>query len=312
MPVGGLPVQHRLLQASPQQMDTDVPYLVGGELEDLPIGCRPREVAVGADDVAVEWAIECVTLRIRSPARSRFDGTTPDAPHDTSPLTGQGFPTRRPTRGAKPARKANGCRTAAAQGSVPEGLESAAERDPDRVAQPDATVVPAGIDPGVTGTPTNPVPASSAAWRSQVESPIITASTGGTPRLVQAASSPSGAGFGRRAASRPMTGTPSASAIPWWASTRRVTSSVSRVTTALGMPAVSSHASASPGIALDPGIAARSWASMAALTNSHRSSPAHATSSAIDATVSGVQSAPGTARGTRSPATAAASRRAAL
>ena len=37
-PVGGLPVQHRLVQPSSQQVDADLSYLVGGEAKDLLVG----------------------------------------------------------------------------------------------------------------------------------------------------------------------------------------------------------------------------------------------------------------------------------
>src|SRR6266704_3908583 len=52
--VGGLPVQHRLVQPSSQQVDADLSYLVGDEAKDLLVGRRPAEVAVRPDDVAVK------------------------------------------------------------------------------------------------------------------------------------------------------------------------------------------------------------------------------------------------------------------
>jgi pimeloyl-ACP methyl ester carboxylesterase len=52
--VGGLPVQHRLVQPSSQQVDADLPDLVGDEAEDLLVGRRPVEAAVRPGDVAVK------------------------------------------------------------------------------------------------------------------------------------------------------------------------------------------------------------------------------------------------------------------
>src|SRR5450756_410543 len=52
--VGGLPVQHRLVQLSSQQVDADLSYLVGDEAEDLLVGRRRSDVAVRPGDVAVK------------------------------------------------------------------------------------------------------------------------------------------------------------------------------------------------------------------------------------------------------------------
>src|SRR4029450_10188856 len=52
--VGGLPVQHRLVQPSSQQVDADLSYLVDPEAKDLLVRRRPVEVAVRPDDVAVK------------------------------------------------------------------------------------------------------------------------------------------------------------------------------------------------------------------------------------------------------------------
>jgi hypothetical protein len=49
-----LPVQHRLVQLSSQQVDADLSYLVGDEAEDLLVGRRPVEGAVRPGDVAVK------------------------------------------------------------------------------------------------------------------------------------------------------------------------------------------------------------------------------------------------------------------
>src|SRR5512134_2604830 len=51
--VGRLPVQHRLVQASSQQVDADPSDLVDPEAKDL-VGQPPVEAAVRPDDVAVE------------------------------------------------------------------------------------------------------------------------------------------------------------------------------------------------------------------------------------------------------------------
>ncbi len=53
-PVGGFPVQHRLVQPSSQQVDADLSYLVGDKAKDLLVGLRPVEGAVRPDDVTVE------------------------------------------------------------------------------------------------------------------------------------------------------------------------------------------------------------------------------------------------------------------
>ena len=52
--VCGLPVQHRLVQPPPQEVDADLSYLVGDEAKDLPVGLRPVERAVRPGDVAVK------------------------------------------------------------------------------------------------------------------------------------------------------------------------------------------------------------------------------------------------------------------
>src|SRR2546422_5256657 len=52
--VGRLPVQHRLVQPSSQQVDADLPDLVDPEAKDLLVGRRPVEVAVRPDDIPVE------------------------------------------------------------------------------------------------------------------------------------------------------------------------------------------------------------------------------------------------------------------
>jgi hypothetical protein len=52
--VGGLPVQHRLVQPSSHQVDADPSDLVGDQSPDLLVGRRCRDVAVRPDDVAVE------------------------------------------------------------------------------------------------------------------------------------------------------------------------------------------------------------------------------------------------------------------
>src|SRR5439155_18138403 len=52
--VGGLPVQHRLVQPSSQQVDADPAYLVDPEAKDLLVRRRPVEAAVRPDDVAVK------------------------------------------------------------------------------------------------------------------------------------------------------------------------------------------------------------------------------------------------------------------
>src|SRR6059036_65262 len=52
--IGGLPVQHRLVQPASQQVDADPSYLVDPEAKDLLVGGRPVEAAVRPDDVAVK------------------------------------------------------------------------------------------------------------------------------------------------------------------------------------------------------------------------------------------------------------------
>ena len=52
--VDGLPVQHRLVQPSPHQVDPDLPDLVDPEAEDLLVRGRPVEAPVRPDDVAIE------------------------------------------------------------------------------------------------------------------------------------------------------------------------------------------------------------------------------------------------------------------
>src|SRR5436190_18420761 len=52
--IGGLPVQHRLVQPSSQQVDADPSYLVDPEAKDLLVGRRPVEAPVRPDDVAVK------------------------------------------------------------------------------------------------------------------------------------------------------------------------------------------------------------------------------------------------------------------
>ena len=52
--VGGLPVQHGLVQPSSQQMNADLAYLVGGEAKDLLVWFRPVGGAIRPGDVAVQ------------------------------------------------------------------------------------------------------------------------------------------------------------------------------------------------------------------------------------------------------------------
>ena len=52
--VGGLPVEHRLVQPSSHEVDADVSDLVDPEAEDRGIGHRPVEAAIRPDDVAIE------------------------------------------------------------------------------------------------------------------------------------------------------------------------------------------------------------------------------------------------------------------
>src|SRR5215207_2429048 len=52
--VGGLPVQHRLVQPSSQQVDVDLSNLVDPEAKDLFDRRRPVEAAVRPDDEAVK------------------------------------------------------------------------------------------------------------------------------------------------------------------------------------------------------------------------------------------------------------------
>ena len=52
--VGGLPVQHRLVQPSSQQVDADLSNLVDPEAKDLLVRPRPVEAAVRPDDEAVK------------------------------------------------------------------------------------------------------------------------------------------------------------------------------------------------------------------------------------------------------------------
>src|SRR5215470_1766858 len=51
--VGGLPVQHGFVQPSSKQMDSDLAYLVGGQVKDFLVRCHPVEGPVRPDDVAV-------------------------------------------------------------------------------------------------------------------------------------------------------------------------------------------------------------------------------------------------------------------
>ena len=195
MQVGGLPVQHRLVQASPRTGSGHRrPVSRRWRTVSLPIGAWRRSRRAGASGIAVEWD----THRLRHPASEvlaarGFDGTTPDARTTPSPLTGR-VQTRQDQRGSQAGPKGQRV-SGLQQRQRPRGSSQQQERDPDRVAQPRRHRRPGGHRPGGDRHPDEPGSGLDAAWRSQVESPIITASTGGAPELRAGGQQPVGGGL---------------------------------------------------------------------------------------------------------------------
>src|SRR5947207_6451961 len=96
--VGGLPVQHRLVQPPSHQMDADPSDLVEPEAKDLRVGRRPVELTVRPDDVAVKRDAHRIGHAAHQKSSSETGSTIrpPDAPGLIAARRTPGLP--RPTR----------------------------------------------------------------------------------------------------------------------------------------------------------------------------------------------------------------------